>query len=203
MELVWRCSIFLILLTAGALAQFEDIAGDYCGGRIQRCCDGRIDSCAIPILGTLCYCDQFCNRTDSSDCCPDYWNVCLGIKPPSPLIQQRGTSLFHLFSGENVQSTLVDFSIRMLSWRSKLPLWPHGANQLQQVVSIYLVFIMHCVGTEHCRIWICNARQAMEMISLTRLPVVPFKMDLVLLNYWWKKFFFFLIMLLFSGIDCE
>lgn len=94
MELVWRCSLFLILLTGGVLAQFEDISGDYCGGRTQRCCDGRIDSCAIPILGTLCYCDQFCNRTDSSDCCPDYWNVCLGIQPPEPLIQQHGICLF-------------------------------------------------------------------------------------------------------------
>ena len=92
MELAWRCSMFFLLLTAGGvLANFDDIAGDYCGGPTQRCCDGRIDSCAIPILGTLCYCDQFCNRTDSSDCCPDYWSVCLGIEAPEPLIQQLGS----------------------------------------------------------------------------------------------------------------
>ncbi|XP_057373493.1 uncharacterized peptidase C1-like protein F26E4.3 [Daphnia carinata] len=90
MELVWKCSLFLMLFTSGLLAQFEDIPGDYCGGPTQRCCDGRIDSCAIPILGTLCYCDQFCNRTDSSDCCPDYWSVCLGIRPPEPLKLQLG-----------------------------------------------------------------------------------------------------------------
>jgi hypothetical protein len=138
MELTCRCSILLIFFTVGVMAQFEDIAGDYCGGRTQHCCDGRIDSCAIPILGTLCYCDQFCNRTTSSDCCPDYWNVCLGIQPPEPLTQQHGTKslILLLLLLLNVQSTLVDFSIRMLSWRSELPLWPHGANQLQQVVSI-------------------------------------------------------------------
>ena len=117
MELTCRCSILLIFFTVGVMAQFEDIAGDYCGGRTQHCCDGRIDSCAIPILGTLCYCDQFCNRTTSSDCCPDYWNVCLGIQPPEPLTQQHGTKSFIplLLSLLNVQSTLVDFSIRMLS----------------------------------------------------------------------------------------
>lgn len=34
-----------------------------------------------------CYCDEFCNRTAGhDDCCPDYPQVCLGIKPePSPL----------------------------------------------------------------------------------------------------------------------
>lgn len=37
---------------------------------------------------TLCYCDQFCNRTTShDDCCPDYEEVCLGITPPEPLLQ--------------------------------------------------------------------------------------------------------------------
>lgn len=85
-----------LLFTSGVvLAQFEDLPGDYCGGPKQKCCDGRIDSCAVPLLGTFCYCDQFCNRTDSSDCCPDYWNVCLGIQPPEPLVQQHGSLTSH------------------------------------------------------------------------------------------------------------
>ncbi len=66
----------IVIFIAGVLASFHDVPkGDYCGGRTIQCCDGRIDECAIPILGTLCYCDQFCNRTDSDDCCPDYWFV--------------------------------------------------------------------------------------------------------------------------------
>lgn len=74
-----------------------DLVGDYCGGPRNRCCDGRIDSCAVPILGTFCYCDQFCNRTDSSDCCPDYWSVCLGIEPPAALeAPKSGEQIVHL-----------------------------------------------------------------------------------------------------------
>ena len=86
--------VLLFLLIAAPLVSgrhyYDYPEGDYCGGAVSRCCDGRIDSCAVPFLGTLCYCDQFCNRTDSSDCCPDYWSACLGIQPPEPLIQERG-----------------------------------------------------------------------------------------------------------------
>ncbi|KAG8237047.1 hypothetical protein J437_LFUL016113 [Ladona fulva] len=42
----------------------------------DECCNGRIDDCSVPILGTLCYCDQFCDRGYAVDCCPDYWRVC-------------------------------------------------------------------------------------------------------------------------------
>ena len=48
----------------------------------QSCCPGRDDECTMPILDTVCYCDMFCNRTDVHDCCPDYWDLCLGIAPP-------------------------------------------------------------------------------------------------------------------------
>ncbi len=40
-------------------------------------------------IGTLCYCDTFCNRTSNSDCCPDYFPHCEGLQrgeeggPPS------------------------------------------------------------------------------------------------------------------------
>jgi len=58
--------------------------GEYCSKRIGGCCEGRVDDCSTPILGTLCYCDKFCNRTDNPDCCPDYYSACLGmlLKPP-------------------------------------------------------------------------------------------------------------------------
>lgn len=59
--------------------------GPYCAGRYDggRCCSGRIDECSAPILGTLCYCDEFCNRTREEDCCPDYWSHCRGIYLPT------------------------------------------------------------------------------------------------------------------------
>ncbi|XP_014405023.1 PREDICTED: tubulointerstitial nephritis antigen-like isoform X1 [Myotis brandtii] len=40
-------------------------------------------ACALPYLGATCYCDLFCNRT-ISDCCPDFWDFCLGVPPPFP-----------------------------------------------------------------------------------------------------------------------
>ncbi|KAM3830266.1 tubulointerstitial nephritis antigen-like [Vipera latastei] len=58
----------------------RDAEGSYCG-RQDACCRGRDDACTIPYFDTLCYCDLFCNRT-ISDCCPDFWEYCLGIKPP-------------------------------------------------------------------------------------------------------------------------
>ncbi|XP_051843741.1 tubulointerstitial nephritis antigen-like [Antechinus flavipes] len=63
----------------------RDAGGSYCQAR-DLCCAGREDDCTLPYLGTLCYCDLFCNRT-VSDCCPDFWDFCLGVPPPFPLIQ--------------------------------------------------------------------------------------------------------------------
>lgn len=61
----------------------DDLRGDYCRSRSPlRCCPNRDDACSVPILGTVCYCDMFCNRTNSADCCPDFKSVCLGIVPP-------------------------------------------------------------------------------------------------------------------------
>ncbi|XP_063226798.1 uncharacterized peptidase C1-like protein F26E4.3 [Bacillus rossius redtenbacheri] len=68
---------------------FSDLLpGDYCSQR--GCCDNRLDSCSVPIVGTLCYCDDFCNAT-SDDCCPDYLSHCRGISVSQPL--QRGCYL--------------------------------------------------------------------------------------------------------------
>ena len=39
----------------------------------------KFQNCHYAILGTLCYCDAFCNRTHNSDCCPDYFTHCEGL----------------------------------------------------------------------------------------------------------------------------
>lgn len=64
--------------------QSEDIfSRPYCAIRNGgKCCPGRDDTCTMPILDSYCYCDVFCNRT-VSDCCPDFWNWCIGIAAPS------------------------------------------------------------------------------------------------------------------------
>lgn len=62
-----------------------DIAGPYCEKRPGGCCPGRIDDCSVPILDTLCYCDEFCNRT-RGDCCPDFFSFCHGQRTtPAPI----------------------------------------------------------------------------------------------------------------------
>ncbi|XP_071447893.1 tubulointerstitial nephritis antigen-like [Hetaerina americana] len=79
--------------------KIDDLQGPYCAGRTwgstgsrwwagagrsSVCCNGRLDDCSVPILGTLCYCDQFCDRGATHDCCPDYWDVCTDAPPPPP-----------------------------------------------------------------------------------------------------------------------
>uniref|UniRef100_A0A6M2DUC3 SMB domain-containing protein n=1 Tax=Xenopsylla cheopis TaxID=163159 RepID=A0A6M2DUC3_XENCH len=59
--------------------------GPYCASRYSGCCPGRQDDCSAPIIGTLCYCDDFCNRTRAEDCCPDFWSFCKN--EPSPITQ--------------------------------------------------------------------------------------------------------------------
>lgn len=103
---MWRCPLRLLLLlllagelTLGArrgrgrrelapglhLRGIRDAGGRYCQ-RQDLCCQGRADACALPYLGATCYCDLFCNRT-VSDCCPDFWDFCLGVPAPFPPIQ--------------------------------------------------------------------------------------------------------------------
>ena len=55
---------------------------DFCRTNRPRCCPNRDDACAVPIYGTLCYCDEFCDRDVNADCCPDFLPVCRGITPP-------------------------------------------------------------------------------------------------------------------------
>ncbi|XP_028029511.1 uncharacterized peptidase C1-like protein F26E4.3 [Bombyx mandarina] len=57
----------------------ELLNGRYCAARPDdnKCCYNRKDDCSVPILGTLCYCDEFCDHTrHHDDCCPDYKKVC-------------------------------------------------------------------------------------------------------------------------------
>ncbi len=64
---------------------FENLVGSgqqYCEARHpDQCCPGRNDVCTMPILDTVCYCDEFCNRT-VADCCPDFWGFCMGVDIP-------------------------------------------------------------------------------------------------------------------------
>ncbi|XP_038614568.1 tubulointerstitial nephritis antigen-like [Tachyglossus aculeatus] len=100
--------LLLLLTTQGALAVrggrtrrelapalhvrgIRDVGGSYCQ-RHGRCCYDRDDDCAVPYMGTMCYCDIFCNR-EVPDCCPDYWDYCQGggkRPPPHPGCQHEG-----------------------------------------------------------------------------------------------------------------
>lgn len=72
----------------------RDPYGSYCQRR-GGCCPGRNDQCTVPYMDTICYCDLFCNRT-VADCCPDFWNHCLGTTPPPNLRYcERNGQRFH------------------------------------------------------------------------------------------------------------
>ncbi|KAG5882215.1 hypothetical protein JTB14_024726 [Gonioctena quinquepunctata] len=76
------CSLALFaVVTSSPYDDFSDLPGPYCEN--IGCCNDRQDSCAVPILGTMCYCDEFCNYTRVDDCCPDFWYHCKGIAPPT------------------------------------------------------------------------------------------------------------------------
>nr|CAD7608677.1 unnamed protein product [Timema genevievae] len=86
----YRTCMFLCFMVVATLLfpavscqqDYSDLRGSYCASRREGCCPGRRDGCSTPILGTLCYCDDFCNRTRSEDCCPDFWSHCKGIETP-------------------------------------------------------------------------------------------------------------------------
>ena len=59
----------------------SDIRGPFCASRTdEQCCPGRDDRCTVPILGSFCYCDLFCNIT-ALDCCPDFVSFCVDGSP--------------------------------------------------------------------------------------------------------------------------
>lgn len=79
--LIFCCTQSAQALTPAWPSPYWNIPGDYCKAKYPRmnCCNGRNDPCSVEILGTLCYCDTFCNRTHNSDCCPDYFTHCEGF----------------------------------------------------------------------------------------------------------------------------
>ncbi|KAH7975073.1 hypothetical protein HPB49_023311 [Dermacentor silvarum] len=80
--------VLLWCLVTSTLAIDPDLVGDFCAARRDPCCRGRMDDCSVPILGTVCYCDVFCERPGNGDCCPDYPRVCKGIIEPPPQVVQ-------------------------------------------------------------------------------------------------------------------
>merc|ERR1719419_1659233 len=73
---------FLLIPVPSWPNPYWNIPGSYCQSQYQYlgCCSGRQDRCSVQILGTLCYCDSHCNRTGNSDCCPDYFTHCEGLR---------------------------------------------------------------------------------------------------------------------------
>uniref|UniRef100_A0A146LQ57 Putative peptidase C1-like protein F26E4.3 n=1 Tax=Lygus hesperus TaxID=30085 RepID=A0A146LQ57_LYGHE len=68
-------------------AAYDDLRSrKYCELRPSpQCCTSRDDDCSMPVDGTKCYCDQFCDRRDRGDCCFDYKPFCLNITTvPTP-----------------------------------------------------------------------------------------------------------------------
>ncbi|CAF0948760.1 unnamed protein product [Brachionus calyciflorus] len=43
--------------------------------QLSSCCLGRDDDCYMTHYDTRCYCDQFCGKNKTGDCCPDVKNV--------------------------------------------------------------------------------------------------------------------------------
>lgn len=84
----FACALQIVIADNGIP---DDLAGDYCA-KVGCCTERRDESCSAPILGTLCYCDDFCyvNRTGSEDCCPDFMSFCKHVEapPPEPIIIQ-------------------------------------------------------------------------------------------------------------------
>ncbi|XP_058801307.1 tubulointerstitial nephritis antigen-like [Phymastichus coffea] len=91
-----------IIVALEATPDYTGLTGPYCETRYRqmRCCEGRKDDCSVPIMGTLCYCDEFCNarnRSRSEDCCPDYLPHCHGEAPTAintQLCNHKGRSYY-------------------------------------------------------------------------------------------------------------
>lgn len=87
---IFLACIVLVNLVITYSYNGADLRGSYCASRRNGCCQGRQDECSAPILGTLCYCDDFCNRTRNDDCCPDYLSFCRGLQVAE---YERGTCI--------------------------------------------------------------------------------------------------------------
>lgn len=80
---MFKLAVVLLVFSLVEANRFRaEYPGPYCAARrYDKCCHERQDGCSQPISTTLCYCDEFCERGDHGDCCPDYEEVCLGIQP--------------------------------------------------------------------------------------------------------------------------
>ncbi|OWA50733.1 putative peptidase C1-like protein F26E4.3 [Hypsibius exemplaris] len=61
------------------------IPGSFCSTLRETCCTDRNDRCSVPVQGTECYCDDFCDRRADGqvpDCCSDFYVHCRGESPP-------------------------------------------------------------------------------------------------------------------------
>ncbi|XP_029709832.2 uncharacterized peptidase C1-like protein F26E4.3 [Aedes albopictus] len=81
--MMYKVAIVLLVFSLVEANRFRaEYPGPYCASRrYDKCCRERQDGCSQPISTTLCYCDEFCERGEHGDCCPDYEEVCLGISP--------------------------------------------------------------------------------------------------------------------------
>ncbi len=50
---------------------------------LEKCCSSQDDECYMIHYDTRCYCDVFCHRNTSSDCCPDGAFTCRNIEVKS------------------------------------------------------------------------------------------------------------------------
>lgn len=85
-RLFWSSSRTLLCSQAQGMLSWQArrmfITNNRCDSTSLPCCRSLIFHNLF--LGTLCYCDDFCNRTRSEDCCPDFWSHCKGIIDPPP-----------------------------------------------------------------------------------------------------------------------
>lgn len=139
--------IFIATLTglSSAKPDYTGLEGPYCERQFpeRRCCPGRQDDCSVPILGTLCYCDDFCsNRTSEADCCPDFYSHCQGSRSrgdndaPAPIIKGGKREIrSRLF--ETIFLYIFSFYLRrMYLSRQKVSSWCQIQRELQLLVRI-------------------------------------------------------------------
>lgn len=74
----------------------------------------------IPVSGTLCYCDEFCDQHINPDCCPDYENVCKGAPDPIRVkCEVDGGFISDFEEGKRNCNLWWAFSGKIFSWRHR------------------------------------------------------------------------------------
>lgn len=142
------CGIFLVVVTiVNGMPDYSGLpTGPYCARRYPGCCPDRQDDCNAPILGSLCYCDEFCDRFREEDCCPDYWSHCKGIDtnvtepPPEPIKRSLINNKIRWFNAAKLRFVTIYYVYRMLPPGKILQRWPSIHDKLQHVVRIFNFF---------------------------------------------------------------